>query len=156
MNIYNNLCLRRVSNKELKKIDNTLKFTTYSEWKQYIYNKYKDYDKEFLSEFSRYLNQGIRNMQPIREYSTLFFPIIIALATNELFKKALEINDILSDFSALVNIVIGLILIFILYGTFFYIILTISRPIWDNNIEENMYKDYKEIIDEMLTEKLNQ
>ncbi len=155
-NIYSNLCLCRIKKKELKKIENKLKFTTYSEWKHYIYNKYKDYDKEFLSEFSRYLNQGIRNIQPGREYLNLAIPIILTIVFTEFIERILEINNILSEFPLLICVIMIPILLIILFVPFFYFIWNTLSPVWDNNIEENLFKDYKEIIDEILKEKLKQ
>ena len=37
--------------------------------------------------------------------------------------------------------------------SFFYIIWSTLMPIWNNNIEENMFIDYKEIIDELIEQK---
>lgn len=150
--IYSNLCLLRVKKKELKKIVNMLEFNTYFEWKQYIFNKYKNYDKEYLLEFSRYLNQGIRNIQPGREYLDMFIPFILTFSITELLRQLFEINNILSDISGKSSVICLLILIFWL-TSFFYIIWSTLMPIWNNNIEENMFIDYKEIIDELIEQK---
>lgn len=154
-NVYSNLCLRRVRKKELKKMDEKFKFTTYFEWKRYIWNKYEDYDKELLVEFSRYLNQGIRNVQPGREYLSFFVPVILTVYFSEMLKKIIEVNDILSKALILSKVLLMPIAVLLLFGPLFYIIWSTLSPLWDNNVEENLYKDYKEIIDEMIEAKTN-
>lgn len=66
-NIYMYLCRKRLSKRKIKRIDNQYKFDKYSQWKQYIYDKYDCASDDSLNEFRHFLNQMLRNNKP--EYS---------------------------------------------------------------------------------------
>lgn len=56
--IYCYLCCNRnrLINMELRNLNNDLKFEKYQQWNDYICNKYRNYSKGDLIEFSKYLN----------------------------------------------------------------------------------------------------
>lgn len=153
-NIYCNVCMRRMKRKRIKNLEEELKFCTYSEWKKYICYKYRDYDKETLEDFSRYLNQGIRNVQPGREYLNLFIPVILTLIVTETLNGMLKISEAIEALSIVAGIIVLLIVLVILFIPIIYFIWTTLIPICDNNIEESMFIDYKEIIDEIIESRI--
>ena len=150
-NIYAYLCQYRVKKKELRRMDECVKFDAYMEWEQYIKNKYEDYPIEKLKEFSRYLNQKMRNVKPGREYWTLAVPVMLTLITDKLCELIIEINNL--EYESIGMLLIGifctLVILFISIG----IILEVIIPILDANKDENFYLDYKEVIDLMIGEK---
>ena len=79
--------------KALKKLSHDLKFETYAQWKQYIWNKYHDFSDEKLEEFSRRLNQCSRNTKPVYECWKTFISIYLALMFNTLFEFLILIVD---------------------------------------------------------------
>ena len=150
-NIYTYLCKGKLKAKALKKLSHDLKFETYAQWKQYIWNKYHDFSDEKLEEFSRYLNQCSRNTKPVYECWKTFISIYLALMFNTLFEFLISILDF--HFSSILEVVVVIGLVMIALGFFTYAIAKISMPLSDQEDERNFYLDYKEIIDEMIEEK---
>lgn len=151
--IYSCLCCSYGSKKAFKKLDDKLKFNSYKQWMQYVCNKYENYCKEDLIEFSRYLNQHIRNIKPFREFWDLFFPIVLTVLFSYGLDKFLEIKfhfEKLSFFTFLSILIIFLLLLIFIVLPLIFFIRNILLPIFDNDIEENFFKDYKEIIDEII------
>ncbi len=157
-NIYSYLCRYQRKKKNVYKLDTKLKFNTYQEWKKYICEKYSSYSQEELVEFSRFLNQKIRISSPTMTCYNLYIPIcasfFIGYITDNLVTMKLDLSD-LSFLGALIYIFIWtLIFIAIILGIAMLLFPTIFEPIWNHDMDKNMFIDYKEIIDEMLnTEK---
>lgn len=150
-NIYTYLCKGKLKAKVLKKLSHDLKFETYAQWKQYIWNKYHDFSDEKLEEFSRYLKQCSRNTKPVYECWKTFISIYLALMFNTLFEFLISILDF--HFSSILEVVVVIGLVMIALGFFAYAIAKISMPLSDQEDERNFYLDYKELIDEMIEEK---
>ena len=81
-----------------------LKFETYAQWKQYIWNKYHDFSDEKLEEFSRCLNQCSRNTKPVYECWKTFISIYLALMFNTPFEFLILILDF--HFSSILEVVV--------------------------------------------------
>lgn len=151
-NIYCYLCCDKMKKRKLKKLDEKLKFVSYSQWKQYICDKYKNYNKDELMEFSRYLNQRIRNIKPSGEFIRLLFSAIITLVVTKMVEvfyliDTTGLNSMLSIF------IMEFILIFFVVIPVILFLIETFIPIREDNIDENLLKDYKEIIDEILSVK---
>lgn len=54
-------------------------FDSYKEWKEYIQDKYSNQNEEGLEEFSRYLNQRLRNLKPSRRANELYIPVALVI-----------------------------------------------------------------------------
>lgn len=153
--IYSHLCWTRVKRKISRKLTEDLKFHSYQQWKCYIYDKYQAYDKEKLDEFSRYLNQNIRNTKPSLKYWAIMATALITIAFTSLIDRIINIK-----LSA--DIPIWGMIILVLVGEIFFILLLFSviiqtmYPIFDNSADENLYEDYKEIIDEIMRTKIKE
>lgn len=150
--IYSCLCCSYGAKKAFKKLDAKYKFNSYHEWRQYICNKYKSYHKDELIEFSRYLNQNMRNIRPLQESWDLFVSIILTvlftIGADKLLNFHLDIKGSLLDF-----VIIYLLLLMFFVSPILLLVRQIIIPIFDNNIEENFFKDYREIIDDMISKR---
>lgn len=151
--IYEYLCFSHMKKKELKKLDEKLKFVTYKEWKKYILDKYKGYEEEKLIEFSRYLNQRIRNVEPAFMYLQVHIPVMATIIFTKAFDFIFETKLVFSGtpkifvaaFVLLFDICVIMPLIFFVWHTF--------KPFRENCVEKNFLKDYKEIIDNLINSK---
>ena len=138
------------------------KFCCYSDWKKYVNEKYSEYSSKELMDFSRFLNQGIRRSKPDREYWKMCIPIVISfIFTNfiqMIIQASLEIQE--ADFSNMQfsgiagYLGVGLLLLVILIICLVYAFYRVLYPLWDSNMEKNLFIDYKEIIEQMMEEKL--
>lgn len=152
--IYCYLCCIHIKRWRLCKLDDAFKFNTYSQWKQYIYRKYRNYNVEELSEFSRYLNQKIRNIRPSREYINIFFPCIITAALTLLFEKMTDLYYAEVEISFTCLLILEIFIIILGIAAICMLIKDTFIPIKENNVEANLLKDYKEVIDEILSTKI--
>lgn len=151
--IYCYLCCRRVKRKALRNLDQNLKFETYQQWNDYVCDKYQRYKKAELAEFSRYLNQMIRNLKPSHEYSS----IVAGALTSVFFAVAFNVvfND--DDFGniSIWHISLRMILLQIfLFIPIVFCVNDITTPLFDKHFEKDFLKDYKEIIDNLRDEKM--
>lgn len=151
--IYMNLCHLHMKKREEKSLREELKFNTYKKWKNYVYTKYKNYDEDKLNEFSRYLNQRIRNIKPGHEYWNLLIPVIVTIFFAEGIDFLFEAEKILVQQSGSGVEIFFLIYLLLFIGMTFWIAWQTLVPIWNRNIEENILADYKEIIDSIINEK---
>lgn len=145
--IYCYLCCSREKKRKIRKLDEKLKFESYQQWKKYIWDKYERYDKDRLYEFSKYLNQRIRNIRPNREYwsivATVLLTLVITKIVDIILNPQMNFNDIPLFVGVLfISVLVTVLLWFILIQTFY--------PMFDNNIDENFLRDYKEVIDEIV------
>ena len=150
--IYCYLCCCKIKEKhfarDIRKLDEKLRFETYQEWKQYVCNKYYNYRTEELSEFSRYLNQKIRNERPINEGVSILLAALTTLIFTEIFDSFLYTYE-------KINIkIVWLIGCIVFLPPMAYGIAKILSLMFDNNIEKDFFEDYKEIIDEMIEDSL--
>ena len=147
--IYKYSCYKRLKKKELKSIKNNQRFDSYLQWKQYIYNKYKDYPKSKLVNFSRYLNQRIKNSKPNKEFTRILITVYLTWFITEILNILVSGEEDLSGLPVWGTITYWIVVLI----SIFCIVYTTTDPIYDDNIEENLLTDYKEIIDEMLNNK---
>lgn len=149
-NIYRYVCCAKMNRITAWRLDKNLKFETYQQWKNYIVNKYENVDKDMLIEFSRYLNQNVRNMKPTHEYWGIAATVVLTLALTKMVDAFLNTQMDSKGISA-----IGTAIVFEIFVVIFLAIIIVQtmKPIFDNNIDENFLRDYKEIIDEIITRK---
>ena len=149
--IYEYLCMYKLKRKKLKKLNEEEKFNSFLEWEKYIYSKYQGYDSNGLLQFEKYLNGRLINIKPIREYWNMACTALFTLILSETIKGVTQVM------STPVNRTYNLISVFCTLAVIcFALLLLIKRiiePIWDNNTEENLYKDYIQIIEQMRQEK---
>ena len=87
----------------------------------------------------------------VREkYMELVIPIILSLAISDLFQN-IFMNDTSVKFETVPGAVIYIgILLLISIISVTVVFLVVSNEIWNNSMEEYMYIDYKEIVEEMI------
>lgn len=143
--IYNRLCFRKTKKKC------GIEYYTYSSWKGYILSKYSSYTKEQLIEFSRFLNQKIRNVEPGHEYWNIIIPIVMTVVVDRLFLQIFNIDQ--SWLSSWLLILIEIVIIIAVVAMSLFFIYKFFEPLFEVYDKENFYKDYKEIIDEIISNK---
>ncbi len=148
--IYNYVCCVRIKRIGFSVLDEKLKFVSYHQWSQYVRNKYEFFDKDKLIEFSRYLNQRIRNIKPSHEYWSIMASIVMTLTVTKLVEGILSMRMDFKDIPFWGTIVVLLFFEIFIVVSLLFIINQTLHPILDNNLEENLLRDYKEIIDEMI------
>lgn len=135
-----------------RRLDDNFKFRAYQRWKRYVCDKYDDFNHEQLIEFSRYLNLLIRNKKPVIAYWKIIIPVILTVFLTKLFDMAFTVNvDLSHNIFVLMAECIFFTIVFI--GEIFIIVVLCITPLFRDDSDENMLKDYKEIIDEMILEK---
>lgn len=152
-NIYCYLCCIRVKNRELRKINKELKFESYKQWNTYVRNKYKNFDKDILIEFKRYLNQQIRNISPVHEYRNITATVVLTVFLTSLVDKLFSLKISYEELSGISAIVAILVLELFVAIPMAFAIVQITKPIFESSVDVNFLRDYKEIIDELITEK---
>lgn len=148
-NIYCYLCSYKMKKRNLKKVNEKLRFVSYSQWKQYICTKYENYNSDELMEFSRYLNQRIRKIKPIREFIMILISVIITLVITKIF----ELIETIGIDSVLSIVIKGILVIAFIVIPFMFLLVDVFTHIQEDNIDEYFLKDYKEIIDEIIKSK---
>lgn len=154
-NIYCYLCCKHGKRIEVYrgirfcKLDEEQQFNTYHQWRQYVYNKYCNYTTEKLSDFSRYLNQMIRDRKPNRENGIIVITAVLTLLFSKLYEKAEKYLSYILGYKYGLGIIVMVFACMVIA----ILISQITFPVFDNSIEENFFRDYKEIIDDILSEK---
>lgn len=149
-NIYTCLCLVPGYRRILKEIEDEYKFGSYGEWKKYIEDKRKSSNKQDLMEFSRYLNQRLRNVKPVKQANEIFVSVALALVIEKFVEVLLESTEIVSITETRWEILIVYALIMLGIAGFVFVLWNLISPIWDYNLEENFILDYKEIVDNLI------
>lgn len=151
--IYLYLCCKHIKRRELRNLNDDMKFKEYRQWKQYICNKYQNYSKDKLIEFSRYLKLMIRNIKTSHEYWSIMATTYLSMVFTMVINIAMGQHMDLSNNSAWIILLVTILLeaLFIIFLIF--LIVKMMRPIYDNHFEENFLRDYKEIIDDILEKK---
>lgn len=150
--IYSYLCCNRnrIINKELQNLSNDLKFEKYQQWKHYICNKYQNYSKVDLFEFSRYLNLMIRNIKPSHEYWNIMATAFLSMLFTTIINGVIGIHKEFSRSSVWITLLVTLVLGALFIIPLVHLIIKIVYPIYDNHFDEDFLIDYKEIIDDII------
>ncbi|MDE6750265.1 MAG: hypothetical protein K2K21_14570 [Lachnospiraceae bacterium] len=138
-----------------QRLDNDLKFESYQQWKKYVNNKYENFNVGELIEFSRYLNQSLRIIKPTQEYMMIIMTALMTLSLSKLIDFFVNRNIELSNIM-LENIIRTVIYSIVFILSIFFFVIPTFMPILKNDTEKNFLSDYKEIIDEMISEKMKQ
>lgn len=156
-NIYCHLCGINCNKKGVKRLAANEKMNTYSEWEQYVSKKYEEYPVQKLKEFSRYLNQRIRNLKPNQAYWNIILPILLTLIVTEGFNFLMNLGVIEQKESIIVSASVFFqmflayfIVTLMVSGILIFLLVKVITPIWENHTEEKILEDYKEIIDNMI------
>lgn len=131
------MCYKRVKRKELRILNDDMKFEEYRQWKQYICSKYQSCSKEKLIEFSRYLNLKIRDIKPSHVYWSImaaaFVSVLFTMVMNFVMGMQLDISS--NTFWSM--LLITILLEFSFIAVLIYLIMKIVMPIYDNYFDEN-------------------
>ncbi|MBP3505964.1 MAG: hypothetical protein J6K43_06135 [Lachnospiraceae bacterium] len=141
--IYRYVCREKIE--YFRKRDLVYKFDTYMEWKNYVRNKYMAYNEKSLMEFSRYLNYQLRRQPDINGVFALCLAPLYTWVINFYF----EIQT--ANISKIVFVIIIIPWVLLLC---WMLKETINMSTGDK-MNRAFYEDYKEIIDELILEKLS-
>ncbi len=143
--IYRYVCNEKLTNRSWKKIRNKYSnIQNYMEWKKYIVGRYDKYKEESLIEFQRYLNYMINIKKSANSFgTTVWCTAMFSAMVSTIFSF---LSNRIGKFINLYGIIILIIfLLFILKSTY--------KIVAEDNCACNMYEDYKEIIDELISNK---
>lgn len=152
--IYEYVCHVRVRGRRVKKLNNELRFKTYREWKSYVRGKYENFESDRLIEFSRYLNQRIRSIKPNHEYKSIAVTVVLTVAFTKWMEALLNTHGDLSGMLSTCEVANLLAVVAFIGALFEYLIFYTWNYLFGDSMDENFYLDYKEIIDEIIEEKL--
>lgn len=155
---YKYLCGAKMKRKEWKKCKNYINSYSYSEWKLNVREKYNVYSKNQLEEFSRYLELGIRSRGVRRELDSVVFAAVLSsvfsgVLTNFVLPQLQEAKTVVDYF---IIVIICMLVILGATGLMLWMIYTIYVPMYNSNLEQHLYFDYKVIIDEIIKEKISE
>ena len=147
--IYKYLCGRKI---DLSELEIQYRFQTYSQWRDYVRNKYESYSYERLENFVCFLNQRMRDQKPFGKYWEMIIPITITIAINVLI--SLSIKDAVDCNGKLWIEILG-VLIGVGGGTFLLCctIMAGLNKLINSADKEYFYGDYIEILQDLLTKK---
>lgn len=151
--IYKYLSMDNLNNIELKKLNESEKFDSYLDWKQYVWNKYSEYDSDGLKQFEKYLKRGANNVAPTKEYWNVAYGAILAWTIGESTKEIIHMLSEILNVIGIAQIIIAILALIIISLVLIFVIKKITKPIWDNSEEENFYNDYIEIIRQIIQKK---
>lgn len=141
--IYSYLCREKLSKKQRKLLTDETRFGSYQSWKAYIVSRYEVYTKESLLEFSRAINQFLRESKQFDEYHrnvviaymSAVFCALIPYFTTE----------------AQNSIVLFLVMTIVVPIFIFALVVTAYNSLGGRDTD--FYEDIKDIIDQMIEEK---
>lgn len=150
---YKFLCGKKVKKDNYVLLRNDERYSSYSKWKGSIVKQYKNCSNEFLVNFSRYLNQGLRNTKPNQKVNEMIITALVAFfftfLLNIILKFKVEKFDISSFFVA--KLIIAIVLVIIACVCLVaYVMNIMITPIWEQDTVRCFWKDYKEIIDQII------
>lgn len=148
---YKYLCCAKLSRSEWKKCINMNMPYNYQDWKNDIENKYSIYNKSQLYDFIRYLELGIRNSSTIKQSVGIFLAAFASSSITILIEKFIEIVHAF-DFNEIISLILtimGNVLMLILCVGI--IVRYIYMQTCDDELEQNLYRDYQDIIKQINT-----
>lgn len=151
---YKFLCGRQVNRKSYMLLINDARYSSYDSWSRGIQERYKQYPKEYLTNFSRYLNQCIRNIEPSTKTWDIFVPVLIALFLENTLDVILKFEGMEFEATTFKEVVsFAGVCMFALLGVLALVgwcINAFIKPIWEKDIEKNFLYDYKKEIDKLI------
>lgn len=143
--IYAFLCKDKLSKKQSKLLTcDEMKFHNYHSWKLYYINKYKEYNKTSLLEFSKFLDLLLRDA---RKSDTYLQNVGIA------YLSAAFSACLTAYCSQSVKNIIALIVAMIIISAILAVLVVQVYNFYSGNNNIFFYKDVKEIIDEIIEQK---
>ncbi len=150
--IYGYVSMEYFQNNNLK-IPENLKFTTYTEWKNYVQKKYIESNAQQLENFLHYLIAILKRRKPQNENLKMMVSAVVAFVFSLLTNLFIEISDALKRENIFATFIVEWLLIFVVFFIMFYYFGQSIRFFTQNDMEDNMLKDYINVIEDMLNEK---
>lgn len=143
--VYRYVCNEKLTYRSWKKIRNKYSnIQSYTEWKKYIVERYDKYTIEQLTEFQRYLNYMINIKKSANNFgTTVWCTAILSAMVSVAFNFLISETDWFEILYK--SIIIVILLPRLLKSTY--------KLVAADDCVCNMYEDYKEIIDELISNK---
>ena len=153
--IYKIICGK--SKRKKGDLPDCFRYYSYSEWKDYVWSKYKKYNCEQLNNFLHYLKMQLRKIKPAQQFRDLIYvPIMVALITQmiaempSLKNQKIEINT-----SVTAKVAFILVVIIAIYSIFIFV-RDMLYSFNSKSEDKDMYEDYISIIQEIIQSKENE
>lgn len=151
--IYKFLCGERITRKQYIKLEKNKELIfTYVDWEKRIKEKYSCYYIDILKEFSRYLNHRLRMNSPQKEYiNSVLSAVVASIIAGVLSQQSEILAGIgVSIYGFILELVVAVSMG--IAGTYF--VTKMLLGIFDDyTTKENFFRDYKEIVDNIIKEK---
>lgn len=139
--------------KRYSKIPKKYQFTKYTEWKSYVQNNYIESNTEQLENFLHYLEYALKRRKPEDEYYKMVISATIANCISQLVQFLISINASLVKENIVGKCIGQLLAVIVIFPLIFCFIWNTIGVISQSNMEDNMLKDYIDIIQDMLNKK---
>lgn len=136
---YKYVCGEKLSRREWKKCSSYNMPYSFEQWKGLIKDKYKKYSAEQLNEFENYLKIRVFSKTIDSSGNNIIFSAILSAFCSALFSAIFQQIDQIR----IVGFFLFIILIILIVFGFIY---KIFQDIKYNELEKQMYKDYKDVI----------
>lgn len=155
--IYKYLCGEKLRRREFRKLENETKFFTYRSWHNYVYNKYREYDKTVLREFVKYLKHREKKSICFKNFNNLIYTAVLSAFFSFLFSGIISLvlqSDVNINMSW-PGTVIWVILFMFFIGIsmipiMIYIIVDSYNSYADDINKSLFFKDFRKIIEEII------
>lgn len=141
--IYRYVCNSKLRWRDWRKIKGKYEFVTYEEWHNYVTKKYDNYNERELIEFSKYLNNRIRNYSSFNIVGEgIIYPALISAVVSTCIS-----NFVSSGSSNIIAYISGFMMVILLLG---YVIISLLKNVMNERNRYNMLVDYKTEIDKII------
>jgi len=156
--IYNFLCDQKINIKALKRVPVNKRFDTYFAWENHVISLYCNAPLSELREFHKYLNNKSRiNNNNSNLNINILIPIMITIISVVIIPIIFKIPNNLglgdTFVKSILLVIIFLALVYLVIGSILWLVSFATKTFVNTKQEEFYYKDYMEIINEILEEK---
>ena len=153
--IYNIICGK--SKRKKGNFPDCFRYYSYSEWKDYVWSKYKKYNCEQLNNFLHYLKMQLRKIKPAQQFRDLIYvPIMVALITQVIAEMpSLKNQKIETNTSVTAKVAFIFVVIIAIFSIFIFV-RDMLYSFNSKSEDKDMYEDYISIIQEIIQSKENE
>lgn len=157
--IYKYLCGEKITKRQWEYIDDDNSFEFYSQWENYVRQRYQDCEVSKLSEFRKYLRHRKRKMEPQNFYWNVAFSALMGCFLADGVKVLLNdmsmLNELLKGIMPRTMILLfAFILCVATIGVLLWLIMAYLEKIFTGDLKKYFFDDYDYIIQKLLRERV--
>lgn len=143
----------KMTKAQWRRVDENKKFSTYSQWEEYVRKRYKNRDKHYLKSFAKYLAYRESTFAAVCGFSHPLFVALFSMLTTVFVQCSINASNIIDSLknrnlnTMLFCMLVYVLIIIIGFGL-------ILREMYTNvsymSVEKNFLCNYKEIIENLL------